>query len=67
MSTTKIFLGLLFGSIGMGFMVYGKKQRRIIPWVSGIGLCVLPYLIPNVIALVLVSIGLIALPFVIRD
>ena len=67
MSTAKIFLGLLFGCIGMGFMVYGKKQRRLIPWISGIGLCILPYLIPNVFALVGVSIGLIALPFIVKD
>jgi len=32
--------GVIFGSIGLGFFVYGKKQKAIIPLFSGIGLMV---------------------------
>ena len=34
--------GVIFGSIGLGFFVYDKKQKAVIPLLSGIGLMVLP-------------------------
>jgi len=58
--------GLIFGSIGLGFFVYGKKQKAVIPLFSGIGLMVIPYFIPNIFILVFSGIVLIALPYFIR-
>ncbi|MHC4848772.1 MAG: hypothetical protein ACYTEG_09990 [Planctomycetota bacterium] len=62
-----LFLHLLFGSIGVGFFIYGKKQRRLVPWLSGIGLCVLPYIVSNLYAAVLVGVVLAALPWLFRN
>jgi hypothetical protein len=45
--------GVIFGSIGLGFFVYGKKQKAIIPFFSGIGLIVFPYFISNVFLFIL--------------
>jgi hypothetical protein len=58
--------GIIFGSIGLGFFVYGKKQKAIIPMVSGIGLMVFPYFIENTYVLILSGIVLVALPYFIR-
>jgi hypothetical protein len=58
--------GMIFGSIGLGFFVYGKKQKAVIPLLSGIVLIVFPYFISNIYILVLAGIVLIALPFFIR-
>ena len=58
--------GVIFGSIGLGFFVYGKKQKAVIPLLCGIVLMVLPYFIPNIYILVLSGIVLIAAPFFIR-
>ena len=58
--------GVIFGSIGLGFFVYGKKQKAIIPFISGIGLMVFPYFISNVFFLVVAGIIVVALPFVIK-
>jgi hypothetical protein len=58
--------GVIFGSIGLGFFVYGKKQKAIIPFFSGIGLIVFPYFISNVFILIITGIVLVALPFVIK-
>ena len=58
--------GMIFGSIGLGFFVYGKKQKTVIPLISGIGLIVVPYFISNIYLLVLSGIVLIALPYFIR-
>ncbi|MBU1169421.1 MAG: hypothetical protein KKD44_07635 [Proteobacteria bacterium] len=66
MDSTTLFLGLIFGSVGMGYFVYGKKQQQIMAFISGISLCVVPYAVSNIPLLVIVGIVLIALPFVIK-
>ena len=58
--------GLVFGSIGLGFFIYGKRQKAIIPLFCGIGLMIIPYFIPNVYLLVPGGIVLIALPYFIK-
>jgi predicted membrane protein len=58
--------GLLFSSIGLGFFLYGKKQRSVVPLVCGLVLMIYPYFIPNVIALVAIGVVLIAVPYFFR-
>jgi len=58
--------GVIFGSIGLGFFVYGKKQKVIIPFISGIGLMIIPYFISNVFILVTTGIFFVGLPFFIK-
>jgi hypothetical protein len=58
--------GMIFGSIGLGFFVYGKRQKTIIPILSGIGLMVFPYFISNIYIMILSGIVLVALPYFIR-
>ena len=65
-STAQIMWGILFGSLGMGYFVYGKKQSRPVPLVAGIGLCVFPYFFSNTWVMVLVGSALSALPFVLK-
>jgi hypothetical protein len=65
-SPMTLMLGVLFGSIGLGFFVYGKKQKAVIPFVSGIGLMALPYFISNIYILILVCIVLMILPYFVK-
>ena len=65
-STAVLLWGLLFGSIGFGYFLYGKKQKAVVPLVTGIVLCVVPYFIANVYALVMVGVVLMAIPFFVR-
>jgi hypothetical protein len=58
--------GLLFGSIGMGFFVYGKRQRAVVPLVCGLALMVFPYFVSSTILLVGIGIALIAVPYFVR-
>jgi hypothetical protein len=58
--------GVIFGSIGLGFFVYGKKQKAVVPLFCGIGLMVFPYFISNVYMLVLSGVVLAVLPFVVK-
>ena len=65
-STAVLMWGLLFGSIGVGFFMYGKKQKAIVPLCVGVALCVFPYFVANVYALVLVGLVLMAIPYFVR-
>ena len=59
--------GLLFSSIGLGFFLYGKKQRAVVPLVCGLVLMIYPYFIPNVVVLVAIGVVLIAVPYFFRS
>jgi hypothetical protein len=63
MSTSLLFLGLIFGSIGTGYCIYGRRQVAIIPFVSGLLLIGIPYFITSVAALIAAGVVLAALPF----
>ena len=65
MNPNSLLLAILFGSVGMGLFVYGKKQQHTISLVAGIALMVCPYLIHNAIALAVVGVILTAAPFLI--
>ena len=64
--TSSILWGLLFGSIGLGFFVYGRRQRRVVPLVCGIALMIYPYFVPNTILLVVLGVALVAIPYFVR-
>lgn len=65
-STAALIWGLLFGSIGVGFFIYGRKQKAIVPLCVGIALCLFPYFIANVYVLVLIGVVLMAIPYFVR-
>jgi hypothetical protein len=58
--------GLLCGSVGLGFFLYGKKQKAIVPLVCGLALMLFPYFISNAILLVVVGLALVVLPYFVR-
>jgi len=66
MNESWLLWGLLFGSIGLGFFVYGKKQRRIVPLVCGLALMIFPYFVSSIILLVVIGITLVAVPYFVR-
>ncbi len=65
-STSTLIWGMLFGSIGLGFFIYGKRQKAVVPLLTGIALFVFPYFIPNVTILVIVGVILVAVPYFLR-
>jgi len=66
MSESTLIWGLLFGTIGVAFALYGKQQRAAVPLLCGIALMVYPYFVPNVIALVGVGVVLMVIPYFFR-
>ena len=63
---SSILWSLLFGSIGMAYFIYGKKQALVVPMVSGVALMVYPYFVTNSIAIVLIGLALMAVPYFMR-
>ena len=66
MDTSSLLLSILFGSIGLGYFVYGKKQKLVVPLVCGLALMIFPYFIANAIVLVAVGVALAAFPYFVR-
>jgi hypothetical protein len=66
LDTSSLLWGLLFGSIGVGFAMYGRKQRMAVPLICGLALIVFPYFVSNVFLLVAVGILLMAVPYFFR-
>jgi len=64
--TSQLFWGMIFGAIGLGFFVYGKKQKAAVPLFIGITLFIFPYFISDVYILVIVGIILVAIPYFVR-
>ena len=66
MDQALLLWGLLFSAIGMGFFLYGRKQKRAVPLVCGIVLMVYPYFVPSTIWLVVIGVVLCAVPYFVR-
>ena len=64
--TSLLIWGVLFGAIGLGFFAYGKKQKAVMPLLTGIALFTFPYFISNVYTLVIIGVILVALPYFVR-
>ena len=64
--TSLIMWGMLFGAFGVGFFMYGKKQKTVVPLIVGITLFIIPYFISNVYMLVIAGTVLVVLPYFVR-
>ena len=67
MNASTLFAGLLFGAIGTGVFVYGRKQRKILPFFIGVALMVYPYFFDDLWLLYGIGVVLIAALFVFRE
>ena len=66
MDTSSLLWGLLFGSIGLGFFVYGRRQKTVVPLVCGVALMIFPYFVSSTMLLVILGLALIAIPYFVR-
>jgi len=65
-NSSMMLWSVLFGGIGIGYFIYGKKQKALVPLFIGLALCAFPYFMPNLITLLLVGLGLVAIPYFIK-
>lgn len=60
-----LFVGLIAGAFGMAYFVYGKRQTKIVPMLSGVALCIYPYFFDSVLWLCVIGAALLVAPFVV--
>ena len=65
-SEAMLLWGVVFGSVGLAYFVYGKKQGRFVPLLCGISLMAFPYFISNTVLLVVVGLVLSVVPYFFR-
>jgi hypothetical protein len=58
-----LLLGLIFGAIGSGYLVYAKKQYSAVFAIAGAALILYSYFMTNIVAIVLTGAVLAAAPF----
>ena len=66
MDMTLLLWGLVFSTVGLGFFMYGKKQKVLVPLICGMVLMIYPYFMSNAIVLVVIGIALTAVPYFVR-
>ncbi|MCU4390444.1 amino acid transport protein [Acinetobacter courvalinii] len=66
MNATQLFLGVIFSSIGLGYFLYGKKQKMTVPLVCGLVLMFFTYLIESTTLISMIGIILSVIPYFLR-
>lgn len=66
-STATIVWNVLFGAIGAGYFLYGKRQHEGVPMICGFALMVFPYFVSSAWAVFIIGAILMAVPFLFRD
>ena len=66
MDTTAITISVFAGIVGCAYFIYGKKQQKLIPLISGVGLFVVPYFIDSNVVLIAACVALAIAPFFIH-
>jgi hypothetical protein len=66
METSSLLWSLLFGSAGLGYFIYGRKQDALTPTVCGVALMVFPYFVSSTTLLVAIGVLLMATPYFVR-
>ena len=52
MNESWLLWGVLFGGVGLGFFVYGRKQKVTVPMGCGLALMLFPYFVSSTALLV---------------
>ncbi|ENX21865.1 hypothetical protein F892_01103 [Acinetobacter vivianii] len=66
MNATQLFLSVIFSSIGLGYFLYGKKQKMTVPLVCGLVLMLFTYFIDSTAMISIIGIILSILPYFLR-
>ncbi len=66
MSESSLYWSILFGAFGLGYFVYGRKQKAVVPLTCGLALMIYPYFVNNEIALPAIGFALIAIPWFLK-
>ena len=60
-----LFFGIVAGAIGVAYIVYGRRQTKLVPVIAGVLLCIYPYFVESWLWLGVVGAVFLVAPFVI--
>jgi len=63
-NTSSLFASLIWGSVGLAYFIYGKKQGSWIPMIGGVLMLILSYVVGSALLMSLICVGLMALIYV---
>lgn len=66
-TTTFILLSLVFGMAGFGYITFGRRMGLMLPAGCGVVLMICPYFISSALVLIMFCLGVMAVPFFVRD
>ncbi len=66
MNETHLLLGLLLSAVGIGYLVYGRRQQAPVFFIAGLGLLTIPFFIGSNSTLLITGAVVGAAPFLIR-
>jgi hypothetical protein len=66
MDSNTLLVSFMFGTLGMGMFMYGKKAGRLVPLGAGLALLVIPYCIPNLLAMTITCCAISVVPWLLR-
>ena len=58
-STSFLFASLIWGSVGVGYFIYGKKQQTLSPMIGGIVMIIVSYFIGSAFLMSLLCLGIV--------
>ena len=61
-----LFASLIWGSIGVGYFIYGKRQTSLIPMIGGVLLIAASFLVSSALIMSVVCIGLVIAMYLLR-
>jgi len=57
-SASFLFASLLWGSVGFGYFIYGKKQQSLSPMIGGILMIIMSYFVGSALLMSLLCLGI---------
>ena len=64
--TNYLLISLVFSSVGLGYFIYGKKQKHMVAYYIRLCLMMYPYMITDPMLMVGISVGLMFVPKFVR-
>lgn len=58
-----LFAGMIVSTVGVGYLMYGRRQSRFVPLVAGVVLCIYPYFVDDWLWLAVIGVPLLVAPF----
>ena len=67
MDVNSFLVSFLFGMIGCGMFMYGKRAGRMMPLLIGVALMIVPYFFSSILMMTLACSALIVVAFLLRE